>query len=157
MKTVDYSDCKTVFSLQFSKDAPSEGPVEPTKPRVPVWCWRGQVPAAALPPLNPPGCGFPARSQALGVFRNSSCAAPAAGTGSNSGTRWPGERRHARSRGGSEAGDIGGDTAGLLLRGPPALSRGSGGLARLPRAGPGVSPGSFFFHQRRCRSGGRNC
>lgn len=62
MKTVDYSDCKTVFSLQFSKDAPSEGPIEPTKPRVPVWCWRGQVLAAAVPALNPPGCGFPTRS-----------------------------------------------------------------------------------------------
>lgn len=36
MKTVDYSDCKTVFSLQFPKDAPSEEPIKPTKPRVPV-------------------------------------------------------------------------------------------------------------------------
>lgn len=67
MKTVDYSDCKTVFSLQSSKDAASEGPVEPTKPRASFRCWRGQVPAdcgapPSLPlgqaPLHPPSMSW---------------------------------------------------------------------------------------------------
>lgn len=62
MKTVDYRDCKTVFSLQSLKDAASEGTTDPTKPRVSFCCWRGQVLVAcgAAPPWGrrppPPSC-----------------------------------------------------------------------------------------------------
>lgn len=69
------------------------------------------------PRLTRLGAGSPLAPQALSTFRNSFSAAQAAGTSSSSGARWPGERRRSRARGGSEAGDIGGDTAGLLLEG----------------------------------------
>lgn len=113
MKTVDYSDCKTVFSLQFSKDAPSEGPMEPTKPCVPVRCWRGQVPAAAVPPLNPPGCGFSASSSSPGHLpKQLGCCASARD-----------KLQLLRSVPGPEAGLRRGTLRGhrgLLLRGPSA-------------------------------------
>lgn len=102
------------------------------------------------PRLTRLGAGSPLAPQALSTFRNSFSAAQAAGTSSSSGARWPVERRRARVRGGSEAGDIGGDTAGLLLEGT---------VSPEPRWRPChnppvcLEPGFLFSHQRRRRSG----
>lgn len=150
MKTVDYRDCKTVFSLQSLKDAASEGTTDPTKPRVSFCCWRGQVLVAcgAAPPWGrrPPPSFMPwAPSETASLLCSSR------DTSSPRGAPRPGERRRARARGAPAAGWRGGGAAGCSPRGSIGLPEPRRQPCRKPPVclGPAQGPRwEFFFFSR---------